>query len=328
MPLNINTALGLGLGAAGAVGQAMGIGQKRQVKQQAKLNAEQVKSQKELADYQQKLQMDMWNQTNYGAQVKHLKEAGLNPALLYGKGGGGGTTIGGGMSTGVSGGSAEAPSATNKAFEGMSMIPAQIEMMKAQTENIKADTANKQGVEPALKEAQTASLIQGIENAKQQQMLTQVQERLAKLDEALKGQSMNNLLHRLEYETKKAGSEMEIALNEAYISNETKESKIKIFTEEAIGAGLKNILTQAQTEKEYSGIDVNEAQIKKMAADIAQAWEGLEQGDTRNAIEKFKAEMAANNPSIMNVAGRQLDDWISTLWNIVGGKRPQYKNIE
>jgi hypothetical protein len=27
--------------------------------------------------------MDMWNKTNYGAQVEHMKNAGLNPALMY-----------------------------------------------------------------------------------------------------------------------------------------------------------------------------------------------------------------------------------------------------
>ena len=38
------------------------------------------------------LQMDMWNKTNYGAQVEHMKNAGLNPALMYGSAGQGGTT--------------------------------------------------------------------------------------------------------------------------------------------------------------------------------------------------------------------------------------------
>jgi hypothetical protein len=38
------------------------------------------------------LQMDMWNKTNYGAQVEHMKNAGLNPALMYKGAGAGGTT--------------------------------------------------------------------------------------------------------------------------------------------------------------------------------------------------------------------------------------------
>ena len=44
---------------------------------------------------------EMWDYTNYENQVKHLKEAGLNPALLYGQGGGGGSAAGGGTAAGV-----------------------------------------------------------------------------------------------------------------------------------------------------------------------------------------------------------------------------------
>ena len=36
----------------------------------------------------------MWENTNYSTQVEQLKKAGLNPALLYGKGGGMGATTG------------------------------------------------------------------------------------------------------------------------------------------------------------------------------------------------------------------------------------------
>ena len=36
--------------------------------------------------YSTELSKEMWDYTNYENQVKHLKEAGLKPALLYGKG--------------------------------------------------------------------------------------------------------------------------------------------------------------------------------------------------------------------------------------------------
>jgi len=48
--------------------------------------------QRELNQQGHDLQMDMWNKTNYGAQVKHMKDAGLNPALMYKGAGAGGTT--------------------------------------------------------------------------------------------------------------------------------------------------------------------------------------------------------------------------------------------
>ena len=40
------------------------------------------------------LQKKMWDETNYGAQVAHMKKAGLSVGLMYGKGGGSGTTTG------------------------------------------------------------------------------------------------------------------------------------------------------------------------------------------------------------------------------------------
>ena len=38
---------------------------------------------------------EMWDYTNYENQRKHLQAAGLNPALMYGAGGGGGSTTAG-----------------------------------------------------------------------------------------------------------------------------------------------------------------------------------------------------------------------------------------
>ena len=50
-------------------------------------------------------QMEMWENTNYPAQVEQIKKAGLNPAMLYGQSGGGATVTGSGGAS-VGGGSA------------------------------------------------------------------------------------------------------------------------------------------------------------------------------------------------------------------------------
>lgn len=57
-----------------------------------KLMKQQKLNQMELNTHGHELNMKAWRETNYPAQVKQLIEAGLNPALLYGKGGAGGTT--------------------------------------------------------------------------------------------------------------------------------------------------------------------------------------------------------------------------------------------
>ena len=91
--------LGIGTTLAG-----MGYGEysnERQNRQDRTNAMMQYQNQRNLNKQGHRLQMDMWNKTNYGAQVEHLKDAGLNPALMYGSAGQGGTTgsQGGGNAT-------------------------------------------------------------------------------------------------------------------------------------------------------------------------------------------------------------------------------------
>jgi hypothetical protein len=73
------------------------------------------------------LQMDMWNKTNYGAQVEHMKNAGLNPALMYKGAGVGGTT---GSQTG--GSASKGNSQMRKAMDiGNMLVGAEIKLKKA-----------------------------------------------------------------------------------------------------------------------------------------------------------------------------------------------------
>ena len=73
----------------GAVGGALGmIGQNKRAKKQHNRQKElmgiQLKNQQQLNKQGQQLQMQTWRDTNYGAQMDMMKEAGLNPALMYG----------------------------------------------------------------------------------------------------------------------------------------------------------------------------------------------------------------------------------------------------
>ena len=58
---------------------------RRTMELQAGLNRQQ-------ASHSAQLQKDMWDYTNFENQVAHAEAAGLNPALLYAKGGTGGQT--------------------------------------------------------------------------------------------------------------------------------------------------------------------------------------------------------------------------------------------
>ena len=158
----------LGMNAAGAaidntIGLiAGGVQANRQMRNQRKLMAEQLAIDKLKMEEQRKMQLQMWKDTNYAAQVEEMKKAGLSIGLMYGKGGAGGTTTGAGA-TGVS-----APSAPS----GMGLIGgtqlasqvANIELIKAQTENVKADTERKLGVDKSKVEEETKNLKATTEN--------------------------------------------------------------------------------------------------------------------------------------------------------------------
>jgi len=105
------------------------------------------------------LQMDMWNKTNYGAQVEHMKNAGLNPALMYKGAGAGGTT---GSQTG--GSASMGNSQQGKVMDlSNALIGAQIEGLKAKATKDLSDA----GVNPSkigLNEQAIAESISRVNN--------------------------------------------------------------------------------------------------------------------------------------------------------------------
>ena len=104
------------------------------------------------------LQMDMWNKTNYGAQVGHMKDAGLNPALMYGSAGQGGTTGSQG------GGSAAMGSSSQGKVMDLqnALIGAQIKGLeaKANSDNANAYAKGEGGYEGAESEARKLNIKQ------------------------------------------------------------------------------------------------------------------------------------------------------------------------
>lgn len=90
--------LGAIMGVIGAASALQSGSNQSYNEEQAQLRQAQIN--KEQAKYSQGLAMEYWDYTNWENQVDHLKKAGLNPALMYGKGGAGGQT-GGGQAQGV-----------------------------------------------------------------------------------------------------------------------------------------------------------------------------------------------------------------------------------
>lgn len=156
--------LGAGMGLVGAL--AGMNSQEKTMQDQWRLEQEkmalQAKYNKEQANYSQQLALDMWNATNYESQVEHMKAAGLNPALLYSKGGPGGSTAGAGTAAPVSDGTTQAV--------GMGLQAKQIAISQAQqmaeTAKTVAETAKISGVDTESVKTSIKKMLQDIEASK------------------------------------------------------------------------------------------------------------------------------------------------------------------
>lgn len=133
--------------ASGAVAlglQRIGVGydNRQQLKQQKRLSELQIENESKLMDIQNQKQYEQWVKTGPVGQKEQYKAAGLNPALMYGIGGGGGQSMGAGIPS-VTTATAENPKTSQGAAQAVGM-GLQGALLMAQIENIKADTANKQ----------------------------------------------------------------------------------------------------------------------------------------------------------------------------------------
>lgn len=156
---NFNKFMNSGL-ASNIIGTGLGLmlqghNDRRQLNLQDKLNRQQLEYDTEKSRIQQQMQLDLWKQTSFPAQVEMMKKAGLNTSLMYGGSGGGSATIGGGMN------SVNAPAAPSGGGEmlGMMMQKAQLDLMNAQARKTNAEADNVSGIDTDVKKAQEALMI-------------------------------------------------------------------------------------------------------------------------------------------------------------------------
>jgi hypothetical protein len=145
---------GAGGAMLGMIGGAIGAGS--QHRRQRELMHLQHSNQMALNRQGHNLQYDLWKRTSYPAQLKMMKEAGLNPSLMYGGGPGSGGSTGS-----QTGGSAVGGSAT--AFQpmdlsNMMMMDAQKKLLEKQAEKVGAEKDDITGETPEAK-ARIAKLI-------------------------------------------------------------------------------------------------------------------------------------------------------------------------
>jgi len=158
--------------AADAAGQIVGTGlgimfaganDRRQIRQQRRLN----KLENEQTEFNMQKQLEMWEKTGYGPQKQQMKRAGINPALMYGMGGGGSQTAS--ITTGTG---QHAPSGGGEipAIMGLGM---QLALLRAQKENIEADTEQKKAVTEKTAGVDTENVKADTANKVLQQIVTE-----------------------------------------------------------------------------------------------------------------------------------------------------------
>ncbi|AXH73066.1 MAG: DNA pilot protein [Microviridae sp.] len=308
------------------VGEAIGGGMALisgaiQTNQNKKAQERNYRLNEQSADNAQRRAMEMWEATNYDAQRKQMEKAGLNPGLMMSQGGSqpstqgaqGGTSGGGSGDYNITGG-----------VSTMGLLGQQMELIKAQTNKTNAEAENLRGADRTKTQTETASLLQGINNQKAQQVLTEVQSNIAKLDERIKGDSIEEATNYIrgmrEYQVKQIESlGYQNAIDKATVQN-----KISQVEAELAGSLVRNELAKAQIINTQQSTEESKAKINKMIQDVAQGWQTLNNEGQKIKIDKFAKELQAEYPGLLQVGGGIIDKMVRGIHSILGIEHDQH----
>lgn len=292
----IGSIIGAGIGLAGSI-----LGREQQNEDQREMMELQAKLNQQQAQYNQGLAKDMWNYTSFPNQVKKMKDAGLNPALIYGMGGQGGSTAGAGQASGVGLSDAKGMQ-TGLAIQGMGLelanLASQVELNKSQAEKNKAEAEKTAGVDTEAQKATIDNLIAQTSNEKIKKGLILGQIRVADAEEELKRnmadwtkdkaeetrwnvKSLKKGIDKLAAEID--GVELDNDLKRRTIDNKVKESALT----------LQNLMSEILLKG--SQRKVNEEEAKAIPARILQGWDDLiKKGEALN-IQREQMEAYAQD---------------------------------
>lgn len=244
---NIGQTIGgiLGIGGTLLGNQAKEKAQRQQFENEKSLMGLQAGYNKEQARYSQELAKEMWNYTNYENQKKHMEAAGLNPALMYGQGGGGGASTDGGEAQGVSMGTSQAVmmGLQAKAMETeIAKSMAETAKIAAETEKVKTDT------DLSKELTETQKTIQVL-NTREAELTTT---NIAKANEQWK-----ILTQQFRQEVVKGN-----------IAEKTEQSQIDQIGQEAINSVYKGL-------EYFTNAELNEEKKKQIREMVLQGWKDL-----------------------------------------------------
>lgn len=267
---------------------------KRQLRQANKLQQLEIQGEKELSEWNKQQQYDLWEMTNYPAQVRMMEEAGLNVGLMYGKGGGGGTTAN--LATANLGGQ-NAPVGGNEIGMGMQMglqaqrMMAEIGLIKEQTNKTKAETAKTAGVDTALATATTENLKAITANTQLQSNVIRWEGELQRIRANVMSQNEQDIIDQLRISNQKLNAEAKQQMNAGKISDATYQEVIK----QAYQLTLMNGIEMSLDKANITNLDMKNAEIRKsieqMANNIAQMNLAGARAEGSQALDQMRLEL-------------------------------------
>lgn len=315
--------LGMVIGsAAGSVfGSLMGNKmQQDQFGNQLTLMKKQHEYNEKSANAAQKRAYEMWQETNYPAQIEQMKKANLSPALMYGQAGAGGGTVSGAQGQGTS-------QPTDRSIEmklkGQEMglqlanLASQIKLNESQANKNNAEANKTAGVDTELAKTSIENLISQTKNEKDRNVLIWADKRFkeaaADMQEAsAKLASGQNA--KIGYEInfiKKSLDKMELEMNGIDLDNELKKRVMDSKVQEAemsVKALMNSILVgNSQIRLNNQEAEAITDKVMQDWQSIAQQWSKLQQSGQIIEIDRTRMENEAKK--ILNdieIAGKRL----------------------
>ena len=276
----------------------------------------QFRNQMALDKYGQELQLDMWNKTGYPAQVAMLKEAGLNPALLYSKGGTPGTTGSQGGGNAAMGTASQGQPHKYVDLGQSLMEAAQITLMKAQAKKTEAEAnvIDKTGLEEA--QTRISKMIAETSNETLKSKLIGLETDMMEIEKAYKPYKLLAEIDNILENTKSLKLHNDLTQDQY-------DDLVKEVHERAIGQQLNNVLTESEIELKKAQVILTNTQKQQIITSLTQKWTELKLQDEKIAIDKFTAEMHAELPSAGQVLGgiaKKAYISLKNIENLITGK--------
>lgn len=289
----INAGSGI-LGAAFGLATA-GINDRRQIRQQDKLNEQAYDINNRMAEANYERQMRLWEDTNYQAQTEQMRKAGVNPGLLYGMSGGGGSTAAANAGTGVAAG--QAPHGGGEIMGMMSqtlqmrMMEAQIKVMESQANKNNTDAAYTGGAQTDLTRTSIEGIKQTITSQQVQNELTKVQTNIAKLEEQYKSGTLENMIAQVANQTSIVAHEMKSARAKGDIDAATEETVIKAINQDYLNAIMQNKQMQQAITESAARVHKTNQEIETIIKTRYQSGEYLMLAQGGQNIEQNRIKM-------------------------------------